>query len=155
MKKTLLILGGIGLFCFLLIFRSFYRQGNSQKEEREWFVKALRYEFSADVLKVAMLNEHTGRLLCRVTSGKPETHREDSLKSFFKEHDMLYLIFKQSGDSITFLIPNANLVSEGDSVRVSSANNNIRFYRDGNVVADELFSNTVTGFGRPFFMKKK
>ena len=155
MKKTLLILGGIALFCFLLIFRSFYRQGDSQKQEREWFVKALRYEFSADVLKVQMLNENTGRLLCRLTSGQPETHREDSLKRLFKEHDMLYLIFRQSGDSVTFLIPNANLVTEGDSVHVSSANNNIRFYRDGDVVANEMLSNTVTGFGRPFFMKNK
>lgn len=155
MKKTLLILGGIGLFCLLLIVRNFYRQNNNQKEEREWFVKALRYEFSAEVLRIQMLNEKTGRLWCRLTSGEPQIHREDSLKPMFKDHDMLYLIFEQSADTITFLVPNADLISEGDSLGVSSKNNSIKFYRDGKEVASDQLSNTLTGFGRPFFMKRR
>lgn len=155
MKKTLLILGGIGLLCVLLIVRSFYKQGNKQSEEREWFVKALRYEFSAEVDSIRMLNDNTGRLWCRLTSGDPQVDREDSLKRLFQEHDMLYLIFKRKADTITFLIPNANLVSEGDSVAVSSEKNTIQFFRGAKQVANDPLSNTLTGFGRPFFMKKK
>jgi hypothetical protein len=151
----LLILGGIGLLCFLLIIRLFFKQESRMTKEREWFASALRYEFSARVDSVRMFNEHTGRLWCRIIAGDPQVHREDSLKRSFKEHDMLYLIFHRSADSIIFLVPNSNLVAKGDSVRVSSQKNAIQFFRDGKQVAADQLSNTLTGFGRPFFLKKK
>jgi hypothetical protein len=156
MKRTLLIVGGIALFCLLLIIRLFFRQNSGMVEEREWFASALRYEFSARVDSVRMFNKHTGRLWCRLTSGDPQVDREDSLKRSFKKHDMLYLIFHRSADSIIFLVPNVgNLVAKGDSVRVSSQKNTIHFFRDGKQVATDQLSNTLTGFGRPFFLKKK
>src|SRR5688572_5317026 len=155
MKKTLLILGGIGLLCILLVVRLFFRQNNSMTEERGWFAKALRYEFSAQVDSVWMLNQNTGKIWCRLTSGDPQTHREDSLKRLFKQHEMLYLIFHRSGDSITFLVPNGKLVLKGDSVRVSSERNTIQFFRDNKQVATDQLSTTLIGYGRPFFLKKK
>ena len=154
MKKTLLIFGGIGLLCLLLVVRLIFKQSNGMSEEREWFVKALRYEFSAQIDSVRMLNENTGRLWCRLTSGNPQTHREDSLKLSFKQHDMLYLIFHRSGDSIIFLVPNGKLLAKGDSVRVSSERNTIQFFRDGKPVATDQLSTTLTGYGRPFFLKR-
>jgi hypothetical protein len=156
MKKSLLILGGIGLLMFLLIIRLFFRQASHMTEEREWFASALRYEFSAQVDSVWMLNKTTGKLWCRVTGGaSPQVDREDSLKRSFKEHDMLYLIFHKSADSIVFLVPYGNLVAKGDSVTVSSQKNNIQFFRDGNRTVDAQLSKTLTGFGRPFFLKGK
>jgi hypothetical protein len=155
MKKTFRILIAVGLMCVLLVIRLFFKQNNSMAEEREWFASALRYEFSAQVDSVRMFNENTGRLWCRLTAGDPQVDREDSLKVLFKEHDMLYLIFHRSADSIIFIIPNGNLVAKGDSVRVSSQKNTIRFFRDGQPVATDQLSNTLTGFGRQFFLKKK
>jgi len=155
MKKTLLILGGIGLLCVLLVARLFFRQHSGLETERDWFVKGLRYEFSAEVDSIKMFNKNAGRLWCRVTAGNPQTDREDSLKLLFKEHDMLYLIFRHSGDSITFIAPNAGQVNKGDSVRVSSEKNSIQFFRDGEPVASDKLSQTLTGFTRPFFLKKK
>ena len=155
MKKTLLIIGGIALLCLLLVVRLFFKQNSGMKEERDWFVSALRYEFSAQVDSVRMFNKHTGRLWCRLISGDPQVHREDSLKRLFQEHDMLYLIFQRSADSIIFLVPNGNLVAKGDSVRVSSQNNTIEFFRDGKRVATDQLSTTLTGYGRPFFLKEK
>ena len=155
MKKTLLIIGGIGLFCLLLFVRILFRQSSGMTEEREWFAKALRYEFSAQVDSVRMFNVHTGRLWCRLTAGDPLIHREDSLKRSFKEHDMLYLIFYRSADSIIFIVPNGNLVAKGDSVRVSSQKNTIQFFRDGKQVATDPLSTTLTGYSRPFFLKGK
>ena len=153
MKKSLLILGVIGLVCFLLVARLFFRQNNRMTSEREWFAGALRYEFSAKVDSVRMFNANTGRLWCRITAGDPQVHREDSLKQSFKDHDMLYLIFHRSADSIIFIVPNGNLVAKGDSVRVSSRTNTIQFFREGKQVATDELSNTLTGFGRPFFLK--
>jgi hypothetical protein len=155
MKRTLLILAGIGLVCFLLVVRLFWKQKSGMEEEREWFAKTLRYEFSARVDSVMMYNENSGKLWCRITSGNPQTDREDSLKRLFKEHDMLYLIFRQSGDSIIFIFPNAKLVANGDSVRVSSEENRIQFFRNKQQVTTDHLSTTLTGFGRPFFLKKK
>lgn len=122
-------------------------------EERKWFVKALRYEFSAQVDSVRMFNKNTGRLWCRLTTGNPQVHREDSLKRSFKEHDMLYLIFHRSADTIIFIVPNGDLVAKGDSVRVSSQKNTIQFFRNGEVVATDQLSTTLTGYSRPFFLK--
>ncbi|HEY0744310.1 MAG TPA: hypothetical protein VGD40_22740 [Chryseosolibacter sp.] len=155
MKKILLILGGIALLCFLLIVRSFYRQKTRMDEEREWFVKGVAYEFTARVDSVQMLNENMGRLRCLLLSGDPKEYREDSLKAHFKEHDMLYLIYERSKDTITFLFPSAKPIMKGDSVSVSSQNNAIRFFRNGNELAKDELTNALTGFGRPFFLKKK
>ena len=155
MKKTLLIVGGIGLLCLLLVVRLVFKQHSGMTGEREWFVKGVRYEFSAQVDSIRMFNENTARLWCRITAGNPQSHREDSLKQYFKENDMLYLIFRHSGDSIIFIIPNGKTVAKGDSVRVSSEANSIQFFRDGKEVATDHLSNTLTGFGRPFFMKRK
>jgi hypothetical protein len=69
---------------------------------------------------------------------------------------MLYLIFKRSADSIIFILPeHAHLIAKGDSVRVSSQANTIQFFRDGKQVAADPLSATFTGYGRPFFRKKK
>jgi hypothetical protein len=133
MKRTLLILGGIALLMLLLLLRALFHQRSSGSDERKWFVKALHYEFSARVDSVLMFNQNSGRLRCLLTTGDPQVDREDSLKRLFKHHEMLYLIFKRSADSITFVLPNhANLVAKGDSVRVSSRENRIQFFRAGN-----------------------
>jgi hypothetical protein len=155
MKKTLFILGGIALLSSLLIVRLFFKQSGGMTEEREWFVSALRYEFSARVDSVRMFNAHTGRLWCRLTEGDPKVDREDSLKRLFKEHDMLYLIFHRSADSVIFIVPNGNLIAKGDSARVSSQKNTIQFFREGKQVATDQLTNTITGYGRPFFLKGK
>ncbi|HYG03655.1 MAG TPA: hypothetical protein VD927_14505 [Chryseosolibacter sp.] len=155
MNKTWLIVGGVALVMLLLVIRLFVSQDNRMNEEREWFSRELRYEFSAQVDSVRMFNEETGRLWCRITAGDPQVHREDSLKPFFKDHDKLYLIFHKAADSIIFLVPNGNLVAKGDSVRVSSQQNTIQFFRNGERVATDELSNTLTGFGIPFFLRKK
>ncbi len=156
MKRTVLILGGIALLMLLLTARALFHQKSSATDERRWFVKALRYEFSAQVDSVLMFNQNSGRLRCLLTAGDPQIDREDSLKRLFKHHDMLYLIFKRSADSITFVLPNhANMVAKGDCVRVSSRENRITFFRARNPVATDSLAETLTGFSRPFFLSDR
>ena len=156
MKRTVLILAGIALLMLLLTARMLFKQKSSVTDERRWFAKALRYEFSAQVDSVRMLNENSGRLRCLLTTGDPQIHREDSLKKLFKHHDMLYLIFKRSMDSVTFVLPNhAGLVAKGDCVLVSSRENRIQFFRAGKPVVTDSLSEALTGFSRPFFFKKR
>jgi hypothetical protein len=155
MKKTLLIIGGIAFLCLLLFARLLFLDSEEMTEERKWFAKALRYEFSAQVDSVRMYNPYGGRLWCRLTAGDPQVDREDSLKRLFKTHDILYLIFDRAEDSITFIVPNGNLVVKGDCVRVSSQQNSIQFFRVGKQVATDSLTATLTGFSRPFFLKGK
>jgi hypothetical protein len=156
MKRTVLIFIGIALITLLLFFRLIFSQNNIATDERKWFVESLRYEFSAQVNSVTMLNENAARLTCLLTAGDPQINREDSLKRFFKQHDMLYFIFKRSKDSITFVLPNqAKYVAKGDSVCVSSRENSIRFFRAGELVMTGSLNKTLIGYSRPFFMKKK
>ncbi len=158
MKRTLLILGGIARFLMLLLLlRALFHQRSSGSDERKWFVKALHYEFSARVDSVLMFNQNSGRLRCLLTTGDPQVDREDSLKRLFKHHDMLCtLIFKRSADSIMFVLPDhASLVAKGDSMRVSSRENRVQFFRAGKPVVTDSLTETLTGFSRPFFMREK
>ena len=156
MKRTVLILSGIALITLLLTVRLLFRQKSSTADERKWFVKALHYEFSAQVDSVWMFNQNAGRVRCLLTTGDPQIDKEDSLKRLFKQHDMLYLIFKRSADSITFILPNhAGRIAKGDSVRASSRENRIRFFRAGKPVVTDSLTETLTGFSRPFFLKWK
>lgn len=155
MKRTVLILFGIALVTLLLFVRLLFNQKNGVIDERKWFVESLRYEFSAQVESVKMFNENAARLTCLLTVGDPQIDREDSLKRFFKQHDMLYLIFKRSEDSITFVLPNhASRVATGDSVCVSSRENSMRFFRAGKLIVAESLSETLVGYGRPFFIRQ-
>jgi hypothetical protein len=156
MKRTILILIGIALLSLLLVAQLLFKQNSDMTDERRWFTNALRYEFSGQVDTVFMFNQNSGRLQCLLTQGDPQIYREDSLKRLFQEHDMLYLIFKRSADTITFILPNhANMISKGDSVQVSSRGNFIKFFRVGKLVMTDSLTETLTGFSRPFFMKKK
>ncbi len=156
MKKTILILGGIALLILLLLVRIVFKQKNGVADERRWFAKSLRYEFSARVDSVKMFNPNAGRLTCILTGGAPRIDVEDSLKKLFQHHDMLYLVFKRTTDTITFILPNqANLVAKGDSVRISSSENKIQFFRAGKPLVSDSLSKSLTGYSRPFFIKKK
>ncbi len=156
MKKTILILVGIALLMLLLTARIVFKQKGGVADERKWFARALGYEFSARVDSIKLFNPHAGRLHCRLTVGDPPIHREDSLKKLFEHHDMLYLIFKRSGDSLTLVLPNqATLVAKGDSMRVSSRANSIQFFRSGKLIVTDSLSESLTGYSRPFFFKKK
>ncbi len=156
MKRTIIIFISIALVALLLIVRAVFKQKNGVTDERKWFAKALHYEFSARVDSVLMFNPNAGRLRCFIIVGDPQIHREDSLKRSFKHHDMLFLIFKRSADSITFVLPNhANFVAKGDCVRVISRQNSIQFFRAGKPMFIDSLSNTLTGFSRPFFFSKR
>jgi len=155
MKKTLLIFAGVALIVILLVVRLFTRQSNALDEERAWFVESLEYEFSARVDSIRMLNANTGRLWCLLETGDPKVGREDSLKRHFREHDILYLIIRRTSDTVTFLVPYAHKILPGDRVRVSSKADSIRFFREGELVASDALTSTLTGFARPFFLKNK
>lgn len=156
MKRTILIFIGVGLLMLLLIARLIFKQISDDDDERKWFVKELGYEFTARVDTVWIFNANAGRLRCVLTHGDPQIEREDSLKRHFKQHDRLFLIFKRSADSLYFMLPEKiKLVAQGDSVRVSSRENSISFFREGKPLMTDSLTETLIGYSRPFFMKRE
>lgn len=151
MKKNLLIFGGIALVFVLLVVRLFVVERNRIAAEQEWFVKEVGYEFSVTVDSIRMYNSAGGVLRGRITAGNPQTQREDSLKKFFKKHEMLYLVFKRSSDSINLILPYANRVSKGDSIRIDSKENLILVFRQGEEVTRAPMSESLTAFQGPPF----
>ena len=154
MKKPIILFSAIALLLVILISRLAFREKQDTEDERSWFVRALRYEFTARVDTVRIFNEHAGRLQCLLTRGNPVVNREDSLKIHFKKHDMLYFLFKRSSDTIFFVLPeHIREIEKGDSVQVSSMRNSIQVFRNGKPVVSESLTEMLTGFSKPFFMK--
>lgn len=153
MKKNLLILGGIALVFMLLVIRLFVVERNKVKAEQEWFVKEIAYEFSVTVDSIRMYNSAGGVLRARITKGHPQTQREDSLKKFFKKHEMMYLVFNRSSDSVNLILPYANRIAKGDSIRISSKEDLICVFRDGREVTRAPVSESLTAFQGPPFVK--
>lgn len=153
MKKTLLILGGVALVFILLVVRLFVVGSSNAKTEQEWFARELKYEFSATVDSVKMFNGASGTLRARIIAGDPKIYREDSLKRHFKTHDMMYLIFRHSSDTILFVLPFANQVQKGDSIRFSSTKNRIEAFRNHQSVFYHPLSESLIAYKRPPFFK--
>lgn len=153
MKKNLLIFGGIALVFILLIIRLFTVEINRVTAEQEWFARELRYEFSAVVDSIRMFNGAGGNLRARITAGDPHIEREDSLKKFFRKHEKMYIVYKRSSDSIVFILPYANQVRKGDSIRMSSKENMIRVFRQSKEVYSQSMSESLMAYQGPPFVE--
>jgi uncharacterized membrane protein YvbJ len=146
--KTYLVLAGVALVFILLIVRFFFTERNSSAKEREWFAHNVRYEFSVTVDSIVLYGAHTGRLYCRVAEGNPNVYREDSLKNSLKKHDKLRIVLQRKADSVAFVLQNANQVTKGDSIRISSKQNTLQVFRSGKLVSNTPLSDAVVGWGR-------
>lgn len=155
MEKNLLILGGIAMVSILLMVRLVFVHNNNLGQEEKWFAKSLKYEFSATIDSVFMYNQHGGRILARVTDGHPKFYREDSLKNHFEHHEVMYFVYRHSGDSVTFILPFANQLNKGDSVRISSSADQVTIFRAGQTVAQQPFSGSIVGYGNSPFKRKE
>lgn len=155
MKRNLLILAGIGFISVLLIVRLVAVHQTRLEAEERWFVQSLGYEFSVEVDSVRKYENKGGRVWARITEGNPKMYREDSLKNHFKNHEMLYFIFRHSGDSVSFVLPDASQLHTGDSIRISSSKDSVTVFHENKIVSQIPFSKTVVGWGASPFKRDK
>jgi hypothetical protein len=152
MKKTLLIVASILLIVFLLGSRLVYTKFSGGKEERVWYARQLRYNFSARIDTVIMLrgNVGLGKIVCRLMEGKPNPAIEDSLNQQLKRHRSLRLLMPLRQNQLEFLIPGAEHYLPGDSLLVNSASNTISFFRNGTELSVHELSAMLEARGNPF-----
>lgn len=150
--KTFLILAGVGIICLLLVIRLSFSEFNSHENEREWFIRNLRYEFSVAVDSVQRFNRTF--VDGRVTAGDPHFYREDSLENSLTKHEKMILVRSYRNDSIRFIVKIADEIRKGDSVRLSSSGNSITIFRAGKQVATAHLSEAITAWGKPPFRTK-
>jgi hypothetical protein len=122
MKKFLPWLIAI-VILVLLVVRLIYRRVNRVRNETNWYVSELHYNFSAKVDSVI----RPGRVLIYITSGEADTRRERKLQHELKYNGMLRLLIP-SGDRYHFLIPGKSL--KNDSLYVDSSADQLLVFRN-------------------------
>ncbi|HET9054351.1 MAG TPA: hypothetical protein VFM90_09270 [Cyclobacteriaceae bacterium] len=150
--KTFLILAGVGVVSLLLLILFIFSEKNGHEKEREWFIHKLGYEFSVAVDSVQRYNRTF--VEGRITDGRPRLYREDSLKNSLKKHQQLIFVSRQRNDSVRFMVQTAEEIRKGDSVRISSQENSITVFREGNQVLTVKLSQSLIGWGKPPFRTK-
>lgn len=150
--KNFLIGSSIFIVVVLFALRIVFIKSGGAKEEREWFVRNLKYEFSSEVDSVIMLRGDVGpgRLVCHLTGGNPDSTREDSLNHHLKDHKSLQFISHRNGRLLEFIILGAQNFIAGDSVHVSSENNSIRFFRNRKELSADPLSIMLEARGNMF-----
>jgi hypothetical protein len=64
----------------------------------------------------------------------------------------MYLVYHRASDSIVFILPYANQIKGGDSIRMSSKENMIRVCREGKQIVGEPMSESLMAYQKPPFV---
>jgi len=110
--------------------------------ERQSYIRNLKYDFSAKVDSIVVVNSKKGRgfLVCQLTDVKLTRLLEDSLNQRLKNHEWVrFLFFNSKGQAQIFLkeIFNYNV---GDSICVNSNTDKFYVYRNGKPISESSVS---------------
>lgn len=150
--RTFFILAGIGVVCVLLLVLLFFSKRSTLEKEREWFTRALGYEFSVAVDSTVRYNRTF--VIGRITDGSPRVYREDSLTNSLKNHQRLLFVRHHQHDSVRFYLETREVIQQGDSLRISSQENSVTVFREGNKMLAVKLSESLIGWGKPPFRTK-
>jgi len=152
MKKWLIITLSILILLFLIV-RLFTIQSQNVKNERQWYIGQLHFDFSGEIDSVTFLRKDLGLILFHVTRGNVD----QSLESYENklndqlEHNgnLRFLVFKSKRKiEIEFPMDNPTQYLPGDSVYVNTNENHINIYRNGNEISKVEVIASLRG--RPF-----
>ena len=141
MKRSIIIVLAAVLLILATV-RLLVKTEGKFKDERQSYVGSLKYDFSAKVDSIILVNSKKGRgfLVCELTDGKLTGLLEDSLNQRLKNHEwMRFLFFNSKGQAQIFLkdIFNYNV---GDSICVNSNTDKFYVYRNEKPIAESSVS---------------
>jgi hypothetical protein len=122
MKKFLPWLIAIVILA-LLVARLIYRRVNGSRNETNWYISELHYDFSARVDSVI----RPGRALISITDGEVDTRRERKLQRELKYNGMLRLLVPR-GDKYDFIVPGKSM--KNDSLYINSDKDQMLVFRN-------------------------
>lgn len=146
-RKTAAVIFGILIVVFFAgrIVYKLYTFSTSLEAERNRYAKALFYNFSSRLDSVALKKGKPGTLYCTVTGGTINYLVEDSLAKTLIHHTSLRFNESTAEGQIQFVMPGAERWETGDSLVVNSQLNQLTFFRKGNQIYTDRFSNLLEG----------
>jgi len=143
MKKRIVIILLIAALVLLTI-RGFRAHVNGVRNEREWYVKELGFEFSGKVDTVIWpSNLLIGNIKGEIDFGKEERLRED-----LQYNGMLDLFLYHPNEIVELNIDSAWTYRKGDSVYINCRENVVRTYRGDKLLGQKQLIRSIRG--RPF-----
>lgn len=137
-----IILGVIIFFSLLPLMVNFVvKRTVKENERRGWYVKHLKYDFSAkvDTAFVLKQNHGYGRMFCTpLVINEMDCLIEDSISQHLNRS--LRFIWQRKDGQVNFLVTNGQLGVMSDSIYVNSRIDKIQFFKDGKLVGDDRVS---------------
>ena len=143
MKKKLVWIVLI-VILVLLITRSVTNHVDNVREERQWYIHELAFEFSAAVDSVVP----PGKVLFHVTAGNLDRSKEKRIGENLRHNGMLDLFLYWPHDQTELMIKGAEQLHPGDSIYLNSVKNIVRIYRNKELLIESDLLNSLRG--RPF-----
>ena len=141
MKRSIIVVLAAVLLILATV-RLLLKTEGEFKGERQSYIHSLKYNFSAKVDSIVVVNSKNGRgfLVCELTNGNLTRLLEDSLNQRLKNHEWIrFLFFNSNGQAQIFLkdIFNYNV---GDSICVNSNTDKFYVYRNEKPISESSVS---------------
>jgi hypothetical protein len=138
--KKVLIIGGSIIVLILLAINAIRENGRKGREERQWFLDHLDYDFSGEIDSIRIVRENLGFVRFHFTRGEVTPHVENKLNRQLTETHAIYVLMFRPEKKIDVITRNPILLKKGDSLVVNSDQDKMVFYRDGKEIARDKVS---------------
>lgn len=142
MRKWIIVFASVGILSFLIL-RLFNNHVDGVRNERQWYIEQLNFEFSAVIDSVRRRH-----ILLHLKEEDIDWHQESRVKKKLKYNGVLDLFLYRANHRIELKIDSANLYLKGDSIYLNSNKNLIRIYRANKLISEYELSESLKG--RPF-----
>lgn len=148
-RKNLILLIGILIVVFF-IGRTVYKIVSfsaSLEAERQRYASQLSYNVSSRVDSVRRIDKDggPGKVYCTITKGTINYAIEDSLAKTLIHHTTLRFNEATTDRTLQFIMPGAERWAAGDCLVINSGINQLTFFRKGNQIYSDQFSNLLEG----------
>ncbi|HPM31452.1 MAG TPA: hypothetical protein PLJ60_14040 [Chryseolinea sp.] len=142
LKKWIIGVASFSILSFLIL-RLVLNHVNGVKEERQWYIDQLHFEFSATIDSV-----RSRHILFHLNRTDIDWNTEQKLNEVLQFNGRLDLFLYRPNYKIELMIPDANRYMKGDSLYFNSDKNVIALYRDHHILAEYSVVSSLKG--RPF-----
>jgi len=134
-----------------------YREANNLVDQKEWFIKELRYDFSAQIDSIDHFDNSDAYLICHLTKGQIKDGIEDSLNEFVTHYGHLRLLLGKPPEQMRIWTRTSNKYQVGDSVCLRSTEDVIEFFRYGRIIDQTTMNKAldVRGWTPDQYFRKK
>jgi len=137
------------LVLFLLTIRMCKRRIDNAKDEKQWYIDNLHFDFSGSVDSVQSFPGNRGRLFFHITNGDMKRTTEYGLNKQLEFNGELQLIRRTADRKLTIFIRNdIDKFQKGDSITINTDEGKIKNFRNQELISEKELISSLSG--RPF-----